>query len=201
MLLIVRKFFRKLIIQQHLQKLKKVADVGDNTVVSRQFSWRLPREKSVLSVGPFSQLDGRVVVRGSGKIFIGSHCSFRAGTYIGSVNRITIGNNVFCAENIFITDNNNHPVSPRDRFQMTMFPPGSKEWSWERPDVISAPVVIQDNVWIGRCAMILKGVTIGRGSIVGAGAVVTNDVAPFSVVVGNPARIVKTIQNDWDGVL
>lgn len=57
----------------------------------------------------------------------------------------------------------------------------------------SAPIVIEDDVWVGRNAFILKGVTLHRGAIVGAGAVVTNSVPPFTVVAGNPARVVKEL--------
>ncbi len=53
------------------------------------------------------------------------------------------------------------------------------------------PVTIEDDVWIGTRVIILPGLTIGRGSILGAGTVVTKDIPPFSVVVGNPGRIVK----------
>jgi maltose O-acetyltransferase len=54
------------------------------------------------------------------------------------------------------------------------------------------PVTIEDNVWIGTRAVILPGVTIGQGSVIGACAVVTRDIPPFSVVVGNPGRVVKS---------
>ena len=57
------------------------------------------------------------------------------------------------------------------------------------------PVVIQNDAWIGYGAIILKGVTIGRGGVVGAGAVVSRDVPSYSVVVGNPARVVRYL---WD---
>ena len=55
-----------------------------------------------------------------------------------------------------------------------------------------APVTIEDNCFIGWQAIILKGVTIGRNSVVGAGAVVTKNVPPYSIVAGNPARVIKT---------
>ncbi len=54
------------------------------------------------------------------------------------------------------------------------------------------PVVIEDDVWIGSRVIILPGVTIGKGSVIGASAVVTKSVPPYSVVAGNPAKIVKT---------
>lgn len=53
------------------------------------------------------------------------------------------------------------------------------------------PVVIEDDVWIGTRAIILPGVRVGRGCIIGAGAVLTRDVPPYSVVAGNPARVVR----------
>ena len=53
------------------------------------------------------------------------------------------------------------------------------------------PVVIGDDVWLGRRAIILPGVCIGNGSIIGAGAVVTKDIPPFSVAVGVPAKVIK----------
>jgi maltose O-acetyltransferase len=54
-----------------------------------------------------------------------------------------------------------------------------------------SPVIIEDDVWIGARVIILKGVRVGRGAIIGAGAVVTKNVPPFSVVAGNPARVIR----------
>jgi len=70
----------------------------------------------------------------------------------------------------------NHPIDPDDRRA-----------------VVSSPIVIERNAWIGAGAIILPGITIGENSIVGAGAVVTKDVPPNTVVVGNPAKIIRTI--------
>lgn len=60
-------------------------------------------------------------------------------------------------------------------------------------DAVPQPIIIEDNVWISARATILKGVRIGRGAVIGACAVVTKDVPPFSVVVGNPGRVVRTL--------
>ncbi|MGM7449656.1 acyltransferase, partial [Idiomarina sp. ST20R2A10] len=59
-----------------------------------------------------------------------------------------------------------------------------------------SPVRICDDAWIGAAAMVLRGVTIGQGAIVAAGAVVTRDVAPFSIVAGNPAVLVRELGPD-----
>nr|WP_306798988.1 DapH/DapD/GlmU-related protein [Clostridium perfringens] len=68
--------------------------------------------------------------------------------------------------------------------------------NWEWTNSINSPIIIEDNVWIGEFVRIMKGVTIGEGSIVGANAVVTKDVQPYTVVAGNPARIVKSLKKE-----
>ena len=60
----------------------------------------------------------------------------------------------------------------------------------------AAPIVVEENAWIGGAAIVLPGVRIGRNAVVGAGAVVIRDVAANTVVVGNPARVVKEIEQD-----
>ncbi|MDB0601493.1 acyltransferase [Tenacibaculum maritimum] len=59
-----------------------------------------------------------------------------------------------------------------------------------------APIVIKDDVWIGANAIILKGITIGKGAVIGAGSVVTKDVPDYAVAVGNPAKVVKYRKKD-----
>ena len=59
-------------------------------------------------------------------------------------------------------------------------------------DDVAAPIVVDRNVWIGADSIILPGVTIGEGAVIGAGSVVTKDVPPYTVAVGNPARVVKS---------
>jgi len=71
-------------------------------------------------------------------------------------------------------------------------PLASKDWSV----VPTKPIRICDKVWIGMNAIILKGVTIGEGAVVAAGAVVTKDVPPWTVAAGNPARVVKCIEHE-----
>jgi maltose O-acetyltransferase len=90
---------------------------------------------------------------------------------------IVIGNNVMMAPDVVIvTANHKH-----DDITVPMQSQG----------IDTAPVIIEDDVWIGTRAMILPGVRIGRSSVIGAGAVVAKDVPPFSIVVGNPARVVR----------
>jgi acetyltransferase-like isoleucine patch superfamily enzyme len=66
----------------------------------------------------------------------------------------------------------------------------------EITNVDSAPIIIEDHVWISFNSIILKGVTIGKGAIIAAGSVVTKDVAPFTLVAGNPAKLIKHLQEN-----
>jgi acetyltransferase-like isoleucine patch superfamily enzyme len=60
--------------------------------------------------------------------------------------------------------------------------------------IVCKPIVIEDDVFIGARVIVTKGVLIGRGAVVGAGAVVTKDVPPFSVVAGNPAKVIRYLK-------
>ncbi|MFN7691728.1 MAG: DapH/DapD/GlmU-related protein, partial [Bacteroidota bacterium] len=63
----------------------------------------------------------------------------------------------------------------------------------QKGNIASKPIVIHDKVWISFNAIILKGVTIGEGAVVAAGSVVTKDVAPYTMVAGNPAKFIKNV--------
>jgi acetyltransferase-like isoleucine patch superfamily enzyme len=114
---------------------------------------------------------------------IGSHVTIGYGNEINVARHVVIGDHVRIATGVSIFDNNSHPVDPeRRRANVKM----------ELQD--TAPVIIQDDVWIGMNTLILKGVVIGEGAVVAAGSVVTKDVPPRTVVAGNPARVVKTLK-------
>ena len=91
---------------------------------------------------------------------------------------IVIGDACMIAHGVYISDADWHGIYDRAE------PVGNTK-----------PVVLEDNVWIGDRAIICKGVTIGENSIIGAGAVVTKNVPPNSVFAGNPAKLVKTLEN------
>ncbi|MEO7610027.1 MAG: acyltransferase [Gemmatimonadales bacterium] len=95
---------------------------------------------------------------------------------------VTIGSDCRIASGVQIRDSPGHPVEPEARRRGE--PP---------PRAAVRPIVIEDNVWIGSDAMVHAGVTIGRGSVVSSGAVVMNDVPPFSLVAGNPARRIGSV--------
>lgn len=106
---------------------------------------------------------------------------------------IIIGSHVIISNHVSIYDNNNHPTDPEIRKQMCESGFYSEMWDWVHSE--HKPVVIEDNVWIGEYATILKGVTVGKGSIVASHSVVTKDVEPYTIVAGNPARKVKVLRH------
>lgn len=113
-------------------------------------------------------------------------------TLVGAVfmcaERITIGRRVVVSYNVTIADSDFHPRDPEERKRdaIANAPFGDKD---TRPPLLTRPVVIEDDVWIGIGAIILKGVRIGARARVAAGTVVTANVPPGATVAGNPARV------------
>lgn len=105
-----------------------------------------------------------------------------SGCTVSASASISIGNRVLIGSGAMIMDSDAHPVDYLERRN------GGK--------CVSRPVTIGDDVFIGARAIVLKGVTIGNGAVVGAGAVVVRDVPPFSVVAGNPAKVVNRTRNE-----
>lgn len=142
-------------------------------------------------IGDNSKIMGIIATHGEGRIKIGDHFYLGQNSLVGAVQSIRIGKCVIISNDVRIYDNNNHPISPKAREKMSLNGFSNDNWAWYHS--VSSPVVIEDNVWIGQYSSILKGVTIGKGAIVATRAVVTKDVPPYTIVAGNPAKVVKKI--------
>ena len=173
------------------KKFKKYATIGKDLAISPRSNCTAEKP-GLIEIGDSCDIVGRLESQGNGRIKIGSHTGIYERSVIGSVNSITIGSCVMISNHVHIYDNNNHPVSPAVRHEMSLQGLRGEQWRWTHSE--SAPIVIEDDVWIGEYSLTLKGVTIGRGSVVAAHSVVTKDVPPMSVVAGNPARVVKVIE-------
>lgn len=107
--------------------------------------------------------------------------------------RVEIGSDVLIAWGCTIVDHDSHALRFADRKDdVANWYLGMKDWS--RVEI--EPVIIRDKAWIGLNAIILKGVTIGEGAVVAAASVVTKDVPPWSLVAGNPARVIRELPPD-----
>ncbi len=125
-----------------------------------------------------------------GSIKIGADCYLGDHSRIWAAAGITIGDRVLISHSVNIQDNNGHPISASDRHRQTIeILLGSPV---RLPGVAMAPIVIEDDVWIGFNAIIMKGVKIGKGAIIAAGSVVWKDVPQYAIMVGSPARQIGT---------
>lgn len=140
------------------------------------FNWmRNVLVKNFLVIGSNCKLQPKVNLGDGNDIIIGSDCIIMENVYIqGAV----IGNCVMIAANVAILAKFHN----YDRIDVPMIFQGSTQES---------PCFIDDDVWIGRNVVIMPGIKIGKGSIVGAGAVVTTNVEPYSIVAGVPAKLIR----------
>jgi len=173
---LLKKPYYKVYIKRRA-KAKKIKIIGKPIIIN----------KGLIKIGEKTQLISSSKFYGEGispvslytinrnaKIEIGKNCVLQ-GTSIRCCNNVKIGNNVVFAANTKIIDHD-HNTDPE-----------------KRRLYISKPIEIKDNVWIGYNVLILKGVTIGKNSIIGAGSVVTNNIPDNSIAVGMPAKVIKKV--------
>lgn len=148
---------------------------------------------SAITVGEYSCIRGELTLFAhGGSIVIGDYCYVGEGARIWSAKSIKIGHRVLISHNVNIFDSDTHPIDDYEgRHQQ--FKDIIATGHPRTLDLREEAVVIEDDVLIACQSVILKGVTIGRGAVVGAGSVVTHDVAPFTLVAGNPARVIRAI--------
>ncbi|MBQ8476258.1 acyltransferase [bacterium] len=153
------------------------------------------QDKNAVKIGSNTHIRGFLqVYKSCGNIEIGDYCYVGEYSNIWSAKDIKIGNNVLIAHGVDIYDHDTHPLNHLERAQhfrdiITKGHPDNVNWG-------EKPVIIKDYAWIASKAIILKGVTIGKGAIVAAGSVVVHDVEDFTVVAGNPAKVIKRLKND-----
>jgi acetyltransferase-like isoleucine patch superfamily enzyme len=168
------------------------ARVGLGTVISGDYAFKRFRSRrdAALVVGAHCTLDGVHFALGEeGRVEIGDYCYFTNAVLLCEV-ELCIGNYVVIGWNATIADTDFHPIGPAERIAdaVACSPLGKGR---PRPEIPRRPVFIEDDVWIGPNATILKGVRIGAGAFVEPGALVTRDVPAGARVMGNPAQFTE----------
>lgn len=162
---------------------------GEGSVVDSTFCF-----KHYFARGPVGLRVGRGVTLWRTSLAAGEDAVIEIGdeTYVANASlvataRVTVGARCLIAGGVTIADSDFHPLGPAARVAdaVALSPVGDRA---RRPPVAALPVVIEDDVWIGWNATVLKGVRVGAGAVVDPGAVVTRDVPPGARVAGNPAR-------------
>lgn len=120
------------------------------------------------------------------KVGRGSYGRINLGYYGNENEEIRIGRYCSISSSSFFLLGGGHPYN-----YLSTYPFMAKKFGIKSEASTKGPIILEDDVWIGEKALILSGVKIGKGAIVGAGAVVTKDVEPYSIVAGNPAKIIK----------
>ena len=147
---------------------------------------------SSISIGEYTHIRGELMTFAhGGKITIGNYCYIGENSYIWSAQNILIGNRVLISHNVNIFDNITHPLSASARHEQfkSIITVGHPK----NLNLAEQSIIIGDDVWVGCMSIILKGVTIGRGAVIGAGSVVTKDVPAYAIVAGNPARFIREV--------
>jgi acetyltransferase-like isoleucine patch superfamily enzyme len=122
-------------------------------------------------------------------VVIGDDVRVNDYVHIGAIESVSIGNRVLIASKVFITDHDHGAYGKGDVHSDPRVPPQDRKLS-------SAPVVIDDDVWLGEFVSVLAGAHIGRGAIIGTMSTVIGKIPAYSIAVGSPARVVKRYDFD-----
>lgn len=117
-------------------------------------------------------------------LFIGENFQMNDYVHITATEKVIIGKNVLLASKIYISDSSHGSYAGDEKDSSPDSIPMERK-------MVSKPVIIEDNVWLGEFVSVLPGVTIGKGSIVGANSVVAKSLPPYVIAVGSPAKAIK----------
>jgi len=158
--------------------------------------YNLQHQLDRIKIGERTHVRGKLLVFAyGGEIIIGNYSYVGAGSRIHSGEQVIIGNNVLISHNVNIADTNSHELCHLERSAgfKNLITFGHSQY---KGNVRSAPIYIEDYAWIGFNAVLLKGVHIGEGAIVAPASVVTHDVPPFTLVAGNPAKVIRRLDGN-----
>jgi len=187
--IVYRKLYSHLFLRRGFKHCKSLLFIGESRIAGRKFI-----QIHHLTAGTRFRMDALSEFNGEyfePSIIIGNGVSFGTDAHIACVESIQIGENFLAGSRVTIIDHDHGVYNQRKNLSsMPSVSPGERSLN-------SLPIKIGDNVHIGENAVILKGVSIGDGAIVAAGSVVAKDVPPASIVGGNPAKIIKSFNQEF----
>lgn len=136
------------------------------------------------TTGVGCRLEAYPIAKEKKTLFFGDNFQMNDYVHITAMDSVKIGNNVLLASKIYISDCSHGSYSGDQNDSDPNIPPVERQ-------LFSKPVLIEDNVWLGEFVSILPGVTIGKGTIVGANSVVSKSLPPYVIAVGTPAKPIK----------
>jgi acetyltransferase-like isoleucine patch superfamily enzyme len=182
----------KIKLKRSMKRMRDQGFIGHNTDIKGLIDIR--KAGGIIQIGNECLIEGSLVTeRSVSKITIRDNVHIGGGSILDCVISITIEEDVLISYGCIIVDSDNHSsrYSVR-RLDIADWKRGKHNWDSH----VHKPVIIRRGAWIGARSIILKGVEIGYGGIVGAGSVVTTDVPPWTIVAGNPAKIIREIPPD-----
>lgn len=198
----IKKIYHQYKFKKALKRYKDFYKIDSSTILNNGFNIRLdkPCPKLFLTINKDCIIGGQFIFESeTGFISIDEHSYIGGSTFICR-SKIEIGKNVTIAWGSTFYDHDSHSLDYSERRkdiddELKDIRTGSNFIQSKNWNVVnSKPIKICDDAWIGMNCIILKGVTIGEGAIVGAGSVVTKDVPAWTVVGGNPAKVIKTLK-------
>jgi galactoside O-acetyltransferase len=168
------------------------ARLGARTKVSGRIERRHPDAR--ITVGDDCVVAGTLVAEvADSRLSIGDRVFIGGGSLIDCLGEVLIEDDVLISYQVLIMDSDNHSIRASERVgDLQRWREGQYDWS----RVNRKPVIIRSRAWIGARAILTKGIVVGEGGIVASGAVVTKDVPPYTIVAGNPARIIRELTAD-----
>ncbi|MBN7818866.1 acyltransferase [Bowmanella yangjiangensis] len=171
--------------------------IGNSTTLAAEAKVEnLARGKERVVIGNNTYIRGHLLTYGhGGKINIGDWCYVGEGTKIWSMDSISIGNRVLISHNVNIHDGTAHSPIPDERHAQfkAIITSGHPKNVDALPGIKSKAIIIEDDVWINFGVTVLRGVRIGKGSIIAAGAIVTQDIPPGTIFMNKVTPVIYEV--------
>lgn len=178
---------------RHFLNTYKLVHLGINSLLSCRIEIR--KVGAEISVGDNCIISGVLITeRENSFITIGNNVFVGGQTIFDCVEKVFVKDDVLISYGCLLADSDNHSLNYNIRKNDLL--DWRNGWKHDWSTTKTSPIYIEKGVWIGARSIVLKGVTIGEGAVVAAGSVVTKDVPPYTIVGGNPARVIRELNAD-----